>query len=365
MTIKQRIREIIRQFKENGLKLLLENGLNVRDVLALLQSQSIPFLEWIDFKRMVRVPVTFVLRDYRHVEADIVLRAPFHRPGSRRSRPAIMIYILIEHQSEPDALMPLRLLEYVIQIYKAQVRDWLRHHKSTAGIRLQPVLPLVFYTGSQRWESVGRLADLVAFGEMFGGRTPALDPLFLNLAVAPPDDLESTGGFFGWVLRLVQERDAKPEEFKRQIERVVEHLETMPAKEQMRWLELLSYIRALVYNQRPSAEQTELHEAIEASVHTTQHRKEIKTMFESGADVLREEGRKQGRKQGRKEGQREGELRSQRKSLLRLLHSRFDDIPAEVLAAIEATDSIQLLETWFDRCLTAGSLDEIGIVSTK
>ena len=28
-----------------------------------------------------------------------------------------MIYILVEHQSKPDPLMPLRMLEYVVQIH--------------------------------------------------------------------------------------------------------------------------------------------------------------------------------------------------------------------------------------------------------
>jgi hypothetical protein len=40
--------------------------------------------------------------------------------------------------------------------------------------------------------------------------------------------LESQGGYFGSVLRLVQ------------------HLEAMPDAERLRWLELLSYIMALV-----------------------------------------------------------------------------------------------------------------------
>jgi len=70
-------------------------------------------------------------------------------------------------------------------------------HRSLARIRLYPVLPVVFYTGTRRWDSVGRLVDLVVMGEAFASATPALDPLFINLPVIPAETLEDQGGFFG------------------------------------------------------------------------------------------------------------------------------------------------------------------------
>jgi hypothetical protein len=54
------------------------------------------------------------------------------------------------------------------------------------------------------------------------------------------------GGYFGWVLRLLQGRRLKPREFQDLLEQVVEKLETMPEADRLRWLELLSYIHALV-----------------------------------------------------------------------------------------------------------------------
>ena len=108
--------ELVRRFTENGMKLMLEDPLNVRDLLALLE------LEWltlIDFDRMKLVQTTFVQRDYRHIESDVVLIAPLRRMARGRR---LMIYMLIEHQSEPDPWMLLRVLEYVVQIYKYQMR---------------------------------------------------------------------------------------------------------------------------------------------------------------------------------------------------------------------------------------------------
>jgi hypothetical protein len=53
----------------------------------------------------------------------------------------------------------------------------------------------VFYTGTRRWENVGRLVDIIDMGEHFTPIIPALVPLFLNLSSVPVAKLEGAGGF--------------------------------------------------------------------------------------------------------------------------------------------------------------------------
>ena len=108
---RSRIRQLVRQFKENGMKMMLEHPANVRDLLSLLH---VPWLDDIDFGRLEQIKTTFIRRDYRHLASDIVLTAPLTSTG--RSRKRLLIYILIEHQSEPDRLMPLRLADSQLQI---------------------------------------------------------------------------------------------------------------------------------------------------------------------------------------------------------------------------------------------------------
>ena len=59
-----RIKAIIRQFVENGVKLLLEDPANVRELLAIA---DLAMLNQIDFDHMIRVRTSFVLRDYRRL----------------------------------------------------------------------------------------------------------------------------------------------------------------------------------------------------------------------------------------------------------------------------------------------------------
>ncbi len=244
------------------MKLLLEHPANVHELLGITKSDLLPL---IDFDHLKLVRTTFVARDFRHVEADVVLTAPLRVRGGTRRRTVVWLYVLIEHQSEPDELMPIRLLDYIVQIIKAQMRAWASSHPSFAGFRVQPVLPVVLYTGTQRWDTPGRLFNLVEFGERFRSLMPDFEPLFVNLAALAPDQLVPHGGAFGHVLRLVRDRKARPEEFRRLLEAAVASLESMPPAERLRWLELLSYIHMLVYHERKGRQRRGLQEVIEAS----------------------------------------------------------------------------------------------------
>ncbi len=340
-----KLQQIFRQFAENGMKLLLENSQNVGDLLALTAADIVKL---IDLSRLKPIQTTFVQRDYRHVESDVVLVAPLRRTKGKPSPRKLLIYILIEHQSEPDRLMPLRVLDYVVQIFKYQVREWSKTHRSFARIRLDPVLPVVFYTGTRRWDSVGRLVDLVEMGDRLGNATPAIEPLFINLPEIAAETLDSEGGFFGPVLHLVQQRKSRPREFQQLLNRVVQHLETMPDAERLRWLELLSYVMALVYHVREPSERPSLQKAIESSVSTDEHRQEVFEMRRTIADELKEEGRGKA-------------IKNRQQTLIRQLKRRFSDVSVAVSATIRATDDPEQLDEWLDLVVTAESLDDVGI----
>jgi predicted transposase YdaD len=141
---KARFRQMVRQFPENGTRLLLETPANVRE---LLEWTGTELVELIDFDRLVRSPATFVARDFRHVEADLVLEVPVRR-GRLRGRVvrSVLIYILIEHQSEPDELIIFRVLEYVFQIYNQR--------KQAEQPRLLQMITEMVHTDLYRRESV-------------------------------------------------------------------------------------------------------------------------------------------------------------------------------------------------------------------
>jgi hypothetical protein len=355
---KRRFGELVRQFQENGVKLMFEHPANLRDVLRVLR---VAWLDEIDFSRLVQVKTTFIRRDYRHLQTDLVFTAPW-APAGGRARHNLLIYILLEHQSEPDRLMPLRLADSQVQILRYQVRQWLQVHSSPARMRLSPVLPVVVYTGLRRWPAVGTLADLIERGDEFREVTPIVErPLFFNLPELDAAKLERDGGLFGWVLRLFQERRSRAEEFEPLLARVVSHLDRMPSAEQQRLVELLSYIRAMLYHERSEGEQRRLQQVMEQSVQSERTRQEVIEMGRTMADVLIERGRKEGERKGELKGERKAGLQIRQQTLLRLLRRRFGDVLPDVVSAVESTGDVDRLDNWLDRLVTVQTLDELGI----
>ena len=250
--------------------------------------------------------------------------------------------------------MPLRVADSQVQIFRYQVRQWLKTHASEAQIRLSPVLPVVFYTGLKRWPEVGTLADLIERGDEFRKVTPIVErPMYLNLPEIPPGQLENRGGYFGWVLRLVQQRHTRIGEFRQLLRNVIGHLEGIETEDRARWLDLLSFVGAMIYHERSEGERVELHETVEDSVSREESRREVAKMGRTMADVLIE--------RGRIEGQTETAIETRQQTLIRLLRRRFGKLPAKVTRAINATTTTQQLDEWLDQVLTAGSLDEMDI----
>jgi hypothetical protein len=89
---------------------------------------------------------------------------------------------------------------------------------------------------------------------------------------------------------------------------------------------------------------------------------EIRAWFEDYQQKLRNEGRDEGLKEGRdeglKEGRDEGLKEGGRNLLLRQLRARFGELPAAVVARIDAADVAEL-ERWGERVLGARTLDEV------
>jgi hypothetical protein len=116
---------------------------------------------------------------------------------------------------------------------------------------------------------------------------------------------------------------------------------------------VISYVHALVYHERNPAEHGGLQQEIEASVRTDEHRQEVSAMGRAIADELRAQGRKEGRK--------EEAVRARQQTLLRQIRRRFGELPAETVTAVEAATSVEQLDSWLDRVITAATLVAVGI----
>ena len=199
----------VREFPDRGTKWLLESPENTNCLLHIVATD---LADCIDVKKLHYIPTTFIPDNLRKQEADVIFLAPFldRTEGVERE---VLIYILIEHQSEPRWEMGFRIFFYMAQIWDRQRRGWLNEKVPETQWQFRPILPILFYTGKANWNaplSITALMDLPAPLERF---IPQHDTLFFNLKTTDPEKLIAEGHPFGWVLRLIQQEHAQKDEF--------------------------------------------------------------------------------------------------------------------------------------------------------
>jgi hypothetical protein len=183
-----------------------------------------------------------------------------------------------------------------------------------------------------------------------GKHIPSFEPVFVNLPELPREKL-STAGAFGQVLRVVQQWDERRKVFEQVLGEALGRLEPLAKQERPRWLDLLMYFEALVYNRRTEGEREGLVELIRSSAKSNEDRLELDMAWKTMAQADRERWSK------------EVTLENKKETLLRLVRLRFGKLPAETEQVIEATKDIERLDEWFDRAVTAKTLAQVGLTA--
>jgi predicted transposase/invertase (TIGR01784 family) len=94
-------------------------------------------VERIDFSSLALCSGSYVDEALRGSQSDLLFSARIS------SKPAFL-YLLFEHQSRPDVLMPLRLLGYILRI----LDDYVKNAESPArALPLPLVVPVVLHHG--------------------------------------------------------------------------------------------------------------------------------------------------------------------------------------------------------------------------
>ena len=108
-------------------------------------------------------------------------------------------------------------------------------------------------------------------------------------------------------------------------------------------------------------EQTEFDQLLE----NPKNRKEQRIMLtyeKRGYDRGIEQGIEQGIERGIEQGIEQGVVQGARRTLLKLLHARFGELPQAVAGKVESIGSIDELDALSERVLTAPTLDAMGLV---
>lgn len=282
------------------------------------------WIDLIDFSTMeVEKSVFKGIRDNKR-ESDILLKF----------NGKLLIFILLEFQSKPDAML-LRLLEYLTRIYRKQYKEMKQLH---------PVVPIVIYNGKALWKEKNSFsASMVDLPDEIKKYLPDFKYILIDIASyddALLEDLKDAVSYFF----LLDKTDLTSRE--QASDRILGLLGTLRDFDPEIFTLLGSYISGLLKHR--SLEINEINDYL------TDRRN---GMLAQSIEDLYEEGKAEGLQVGREEGH----LTAKVETLLRLIEKKFS-LSTDEKQLISASKDAAVIDEALDVILFASNIEEVLIL---
>ena len=294
--------------------------------------------EQIDWSTLQLRPGSFVDEELRERHADLLY-------GARLAGGDVLLYLVLEHKSGPDAFTPFQLLGYVHRVWQR-----FRNENPRAG-GLPPVVAIVVHHGGRAW--VGG-TDLLGVVDVPLGLKDVLEPylprfrfVLHDLASQSADALrERTMTALARLVLFCLDRARRSDDLLAELRPWAGALRSiMEASDGADALaSVLSYI--IQVQQLPA---TELQRFLEE-----EDVPESGRVLNSTYDQILDEGRALGREEGREEGRMEGGAALLSKQLAK----RFGELPPAVSERVRAA-TLDELDVWAERLLSAETLSAV------
>ena len=129
---------------------------------------------------------TELFRSYFGVEyeADSVKRVRVRNASENEQNFEFYLLSLIEHKSKVDYNVVVQLLKYMVCIWAEYEKTFGTEYKDkvkTKSFRYPPILPIVYYEGTEKWTATLRLEDRIFMKELFAEYIPNFTYCMVNL----------------------------------------------------------------------------------------------------------------------------------------------------------------------------------------
>ncbi|WP_411680060.1 Rpn family recombination-promoting nuclease/putative transposase [Clostridium thailandense] len=118
------------------------------------------WVELISEENLVLIDKEFILEDFKEEEADIVYKVNIDGKD-------IIFYILLELQSKVDFRMPIRLLMYMTEIWREELKNTEENVKKRKDYKLPVIVPMVLYNGKNNWSAARNFKEILNGYELF------------------------------------------------------------------------------------------------------------------------------------------------------------------------------------------------------
>ncbi len=266
---------------------------------------------------------SFIHEELQEHFSDLIFRVRFKRGD------AAYIYILVEHKSNPDALVMWQLLRYMVRAWEQEIQNQAK--------RLPPIFPIILYHGRKRWNVNLQFSLLIDFGELEELRpfVPEFRGFLCDISERSPQPIRGSVTLQVWLELL---KNIFSDELAVKLQDILKLADAMPEKNRFDALLMVIYYLASAARQMSKQE---ISKAVESAFP-----KEKEILMPTAAEEWVKEGREigfllgkeEGREAGRLEGRQEGEI----EITLRLIQKKLGNLSARTQSQIRALPLTEL-----------------------
>lgn len=342
--------EELHQFPDRLFRRELQVPANLRELIEDLDGELAARL---DFDRLQLWEREHIFEDWRRFERDLPFLVPYRSEPDRH----MLLCLLLEHQSQADRLMPLRMLVNGSMFWESEWKAWEASQPKSGPLELTPIVPVVFHTGLTRWIRNRTLAELVRGPEELRQLAPQWPIRFWDLADRTTEDLLAASGPWLNALAVVRATGDDAAGFHRVFAAAVERLTGLATRERMRWRDLMWMLISWALRRRPRPERAGLVGVALEYQPDPSSQKEVQSMSTTLEQTLEEWAEQRGLERGIARGG----LEVSRRLLRQLLEDRFGPVRDDLRRQIDQTKDLARLERAIRQCPSLSSLDELEL----
>jgi hypothetical protein len=307
----------------------LERAENLADFLRVALPEQAARFDFVQARPSRR---EFITEDWMRREGDLLFEIPYRWGEGQLAE--VLVWVLLEHQSNTDPQVPLRTLFSTTMAWVSQWRAWAQS-KPRGTLRLSPLIPIVLYTGDVAWGSHQTIHDLLEGPPELVGLTPNWGPIFWNLSARTAESLLAAGPMMQ-VLAAVRAGGGEAGEFAEVYRQGSANVAVLGGAEKVRWQELTHALLSVAYHERPEAERDGLIDVVRQV--NGRKKKAVNAMAETIAEIIADTLPKLIAQECEQKAEQRGVAKGLRRGLTVILSEKFGKLPANVKRRIEAAD---------------------------
>ncbi|PRR81488.1 Rpn family recombination-promoting nuclease/putative transposase [Clostridium luticellarii] len=289
--------------------------------------------DWVDLIKsedLILIDKSYILEDFSEEESDIVYKVNIK--GQE-----VIFYILLEFQSSVDYRMPMRLLFYIVEIWREILKNTSRDDRRRKNFKLPAVVLMVLYNGKNRWTAYRNFRDVLSGSELFGEDIIDFRYILFDIYRYDEKQLESMANMVSTVFLL--DKEISKEDLMKRL-RLTAYVLKKITPEQFDILKI--WLKSIMKPRLDDKSKVKVEEILEKS-----SQGEVDSMVSNLGktidNIIRE---------GRKEGERVGLLQG----LEKLLGIKFSD--TSYMSRIERIEDENTLNSVFEDAVKSNSIEE-------